>query len=110
MGRAYVQFAVKEPAIFRLMFGQSPSFEKADLDATRGRSCFGNVIGQVALYCERHGLAADAEMIAVELWTFVHGAASLLIDGDYERVTPGLDVGAMLQNIAPRVVSKLPSK
>lgn len=109
MGRAYVQFAVDEPAIFRLMFGQNPSLKKADLVAAQGRACFGNVIGQVGLYCQRHGLESSAEMIAVELWTFVHGAASLLIDGDYEKVTPGIDIEAMLANITPRVLSKPPA-
>lgn len=102
MGQAYVRFAVEETAIFRLMFGQNPALKKAEHVVKQGRACFGNVIGQVALYCGTQGLAADAQAIALELWTFVHGAASLLIDEDYDKVAPGIDVDKMIAEAAPR--------
>jgi len=107
MGQAYVRFALEETAIFRLMFGQNPALKKAEHVMKQGRECFGNVIGQVALYCETHGLAADAQAIALELWTFVHGAASLLIDEDYEKVAPGIDVDKMIADAAPRFFGTL---
>jgi AcrR family transcriptional regulator len=107
MGQAYVRFAVEETAIFRLMFGQNPALKKADRVMGQGRACFGNVIGQVELYCDTHGLAADAQVIALELWTFVHGAASLLIDEDYEKVAPGLDVDKLILEASPRFLGLL---
>ena len=42
--------------------------------------------------------------IALGLWTFVHGAACLLIDEDYENVAPGPDVQAMIANAASRLL------
>jgi hypothetical protein len=42
--------------------------------------------------------------IALGLWTFVHGAACLLIDEDYENVAPGLDVQAMIATAAARLL------
>lgn len=105
MGQAYVAFAVEETAIFRLMFGQNPSLKKAENVDEQGHDCFANVIGQVALYCEKSGKTADAQAIALELWTFVHGAASLLIDADYEKVAPGLDVNALIARVAPRLLA-----
>lgn len=104
MGHAYVQFAVDETAMFRLMFGQNPALKKAADVVARGQSCFANVINQVALYCQREGIQANAPEIAVELWTFVHGAASLLIDEDYEKVAPGLDVQRLIENVTPRLL------
>ncbi len=104
MGQAYVNFAREQPAVFRLMFGQNPAIKRAEDVEETGRACFGNVIAQVALYCERQKLSGDAGVIALELWTFVHGAACLLIDADYEKVAPGLDVDALVAGVAPRLL------
>jgi len=104
MGQAYVKFAVDETAIFRLMFGQNPALKKAEHVVFQGRDCFSNVIRQIALFCERNGIPGDAQLLALELWTFVHGAASLLIDEDYEKVAPGLDVNAVIEHTAPRLL------
>jgi hypothetical protein len=58
----------------------------------------------VAAYSRKHGRAADAEKIALRLWTFVHGASSLQLDGDYERVAPGLDVYALIADVTPMLL------
>jgi AcrR family transcriptional regulator len=105
MGLAYVAFAVEETAIFRLMFGQNPALKKSELVEEEGHDCFAKVISQVALYCERNGRDADAQIVAIELWTFVHGAASLLIDGDYAKVAPQLDVKALVAGVTPRILA-----
>lgn len=101
MGQAYVAFAVEETAVFRLMFGQQPSLKKAEHVLDTGHACFANVIEQVALYCRRNKVRGDAQEIALKLWTFVHGAASLLIDQDYAAVAPQLDVDQLIANAAP---------
>src|SRR5215475_13603418 len=44
MGQAYVAFAVEETAVFRLMFGQEPSFKKAEHVAGTGHDCFPHLI------------------------------------------------------------------
>jgi AcrR family transcriptional regulator len=101
MGQAYVQFAVDETAIFRLMFGQDPVLKQAVAVRDQGHACFSAVIAQVEAYCQSHGVDGDARLIAVKLWTFVHGAASLVIDGDYAVIAPDLDVDAMIAAAAP---------
>jgi AcrR family transcriptional regulator len=101
MGQAYVAFAVEETAVFRLMFGQQPSLKKAEHVLDTGQACFANVIEQVALYCRRNKVRGDAQEIALKLWTFVHGAASLLIDQDYEAVAPQVDVDQLIAGAAP---------
>ncbi|NNJ75245.1 MAG: hypothetical protein HKP56_08800 [Anderseniella sp.] len=38
------------------------------------------------------------------LWTFVHGAASLLIDEEYAKVAPELDVEALITDTTPSLL------
>ncbi|MEO9873466.1 MAG: TetR/AcrR family transcriptional regulator [Anderseniella sp.] len=104
MGHAYVRFAVEEQRLFRLMFGQHPVLKQASGVEEDGMKCFANVIEQVALYCERHNVPGDPKTIAVRLWTFVHGAASLLIDEDYAKVAPELDVEALIADTTPSLL------
>ena len=101
MGEAYVQFAIDEQRLFRLMFGQHPIIKHAEQVMDDGRRCFAGVIEQVARYCEVNDVPGDPRAIAIRLWTFVHGAASLLIDEDYSKVAPDLDVMAMIRETTP---------
>ena len=105
MGQAYVAFAVEETAMFRLMFGQEPSLKKAEHVVGTGHACFANVIDQVALYCKRNKVRGDAQEIALRLWTFVHGAASLLIDRDYDAVAPGIDIDKLIASATPGLLA-----
>jgi AcrR family transcriptional regulator len=108
MGQAYLAFAVQETAVFRLMFGQEPSLKKAEHVLGSGHVCFANLIDQVALYCKRNKVRGDAQEIALRLWTFVHGAASLLIDQDYEGVAPNIDVNKLIANATPGLLAASP--
>jgi AcrR family transcriptional regulator len=105
MGQAYVAFAVEETAVFRLMFGQEPSLKKAEHVLGTGHACFANLIDQVALYCKRNQVRGDAQEIALKLWTFVHGAASLLIDRDYDVVAPKIDINELIASATPGLLS-----
>ena len=105
MGISYLKFAVAQSAIFRLMFGELKKSNKAD---GKGQDCLKNVVNEVALYCHNNGHTADAQKIAVRLWTFVHGASSLEQDGDYERVAPGLDVYDLITDVTPRLLGASP--
>lgn len=105
MGQAYVAFAVEETAVFRLMFGQEPSLKTAEHVAGTGHDCFANLIEQIALYCQRNRVRGDAQEIALRLWTFVHGAASLVIDQDYDVIAPQLDVNSLIANATPGLLA-----
>mgnify|MGYP001547394276 FL=1 len=104
MGQAYVRFAVENENLFRLMFGQHPVLKTDEVVMGEGLGCFSKVIEQVAIYCDRNGVSGNPDEIAVRLWTFVHGAASLLIDGDYGVVAPGLDVDALIERTSPSLL------
>jgi AcrR family transcriptional regulator len=108
MGQAYVAFAVGETAVFRLMFGQQPSLKNAEHVLGTGHECFAHLIEQIALFCRRNRVRGDAQQIALRLWTFVHGAASLLIDRDYETVAPEIDVDALIASATPGLLAAPP--
>jgi AcrR family transcriptional regulator len=108
MGQGYVAFAVQETAVFRLMFGQEPSLKKSENVVGTGHACFQHVIDQVALYCKRNKVRDDAQEIALKLWTFVHGAASLLIDQDYNNVAPEMDVNQLIASATPGLLGVFP--
>jgi AcrR family transcriptional regulator len=108
MGQAYVAFAVGETALFRLMFGQDPSLKQAEHVAGTGHDCFAHVIEQITLYCQRNRVRGDALQIALRLWTFVHGAASLQIDQDYLVIAPDLDVDRLIADATPGLLGVAP--
>ena len=87
MGISYLNFAVAQPAVFRLMFGHKSEIREVKQVDESSNQCLKHVIDEVA--SRRHGHKADAQQVAIRLWTFVHGASSLQLDGDYERVAPG---------------------
>ena len=109
MGQAYVAFAIEETAVFRLMFGQQPSLKKAEQVLGAAHTCFSKLIDQVALYCKRNKVRGDTQQIALRLWTFVHGAASLLIDQDYEAIAPNIDVNQLIAGATPGILATSPS-
>ena len=75
------------------------------LDHVSGKMNLIEIRGQAKRHIERkHGHTADAEQIAIRLWTFVHGASSLQLDGDYERVAPGLDVYNLIADVTPMLL------
>src|SRR5262249_50223460 len=108
LGQAYVAFAVEETAVFLLMFGQEPSLKKAEHVLGTGHACFANLIHQITLYCERNGVRGDPQQIALKLWTFVHGAASLLIDQDYDAIAPTIDVNQLIASATPGLLAAFP--
>ena len=90
------------------MFGQEPSLKKSEHVVGTGHACFQHVIDQVALYCKRNKVRGDAQEIALKLWTFVHGAASLLIDQDYNNVAPEMDVNRLIASATPGLLGLFP--
>jgi AcrR family transcriptional regulator len=104
MGISYLEFATAQPAVFRLMFGHKSEIKKVKQVDETGKQCLKHVIDEVAAYSRKHGHTANAEATALRLWTFVHGASSLELDGDYARVAPGLDVRNLIAVVTPMLL------
>ena len=108
VGQVYLAFAIGEPALFRMMFSQKPNLSEDDIVTSQGKICFAYVLQEVIDYCTFQGVMGNAQMIALQLWTLVHGAASLTIDGDYAKVAPQIDTREMIASGAERLLFLLP--
>lgn len=76
LGVAYVSFALRRPAVFRLMFGN----ECDDADSARVRAS-GELRVLMNQVIERLFPDADAPPLATALWSLAHGLAFLHLDG-----------------------------
>lgn len=108
VGQVYVTFAMGEPALFRMMFSHQPSASGTDVASRHGKTCFAYVVQEVIDFCTLNGVQGDAQLIALQLWTVVHGAACLTIDGAYAKVAPDIDTAAMIASGAERLLFSLP--
>ncbi len=73
---AYIRFACRDPALFRLMFGAARPRGHPELQRAAG-AAYAVLAGRVALM-------ADADRradLTLACWSLVHGMASLLVDG-----------------------------
>lgn len=104
MGRVYVRCALQEPGVFRLIFGRSEEQEgHCDLEMI-GDQVFGLVKQEVAAFFGRDEVLPQDENRAFLLWSFVHGLSFLHIDGKIEMKKLDVDIEAVLQDIARRVM------
>ncbi|MDE2435847.1 MAG: TetR/AcrR family transcriptional regulator [Sphingomonadales bacterium] len=77
-GRAYVRFALANPALFRLIFTYGEQFTDDNRDNLAARLLRAQTTEQ------RHGDPDEAERLSLQAWALVHGLAMLMLDG---RVT-----------------------
>ena len=103
LGWTYVSFAVDEPELFRLMFGDL--IEK-DLfgEQAIGRDTFQLLLDEIII---RTKLKTESEIMAVAfpLWTLVHGAATLTINNNYDRIYPDNNTKAMIADATRQLLA-----
>jgi AcrR family transcriptional regulator len=97
---AYVDFAQANPAYFRLMFRpELKQSHKSESGAEAGEAAFA-VLADTVAECVPAG---DREVVAITMWSLVHGYASLWLDGQLDHRTD--DPGALAQRVAALVTS-----
>jgi len=79
---AYVQFALRRPALFRVMFG-----EPCDRDSSERVAATAAISVYVGAIVERVFPGADPEALATAVWALVHGLAFLHLDGKLDATT-----------------------
>jgi AcrR family transcriptional regulator len=83
IGQAYVEFAVKQPSFFRVMFG--PALRDAGFEPCRaasGRDAYQVLSGTLDQLVEAGAMPAGRRPGAeIGTWSAVHGFATLLVDG-----------------------------
>lgn len=104
LGRVYVQFALEETGVFRLIFGLSERHEHEEELTQMGELCYLIVQREVALFDGREETLPQDERRAFLLWSFVHGLSFLQIDGKIEAKKLEYELEPVLQDIAHRVM------
>jgi AcrR family transcriptional regulator len=100
MGVAYVAFATRHPALFRLLFGPESAARHVHPEvAAAAQRAFGQLLSQAA--AAGPGGEAEIRRRALAAWSMVHGLASLLVDGQLkplglERAPPEALARALL--------------
>ena len=80
-GIAYVEFATDNPALFRLMFGQTSRVDLLDEDISRVGSAMRGLRENIAGLMPPEWSARDRKVAALHAWSLVHGLAMLILDG-----------------------------
>ncbi len=87
LGWAYRTHALENPDYYRVMFGGAvPNFRPSERALELSRQTF-RVLVDAARACIEAGLfrPEDPELVASVLWTIVHGAVSLQLNGDFQE-------------------------
>lgn len=82
LGLAYVNFAVRHPGHFRVMFLADAQGAHSQALSAASRQAF-DQLWQVVGDCQREGVAPPGEqgLLTLTAWSLVHGLASLWADG-----------------------------
>jgi AcrR family transcriptional regulator len=102
---AYVEFAKANPAYFRLMFRpELTQPHKSESGAEAGEAAFA-VLADTVAECVAKKLvrADDMNVLAITMWSLVHGYASLWLDGQLDHRTN--DPAALAHQVAALVTS-----
>ena len=85
MGRAYVAFALRNPAYFQAMFrADAVPLDRYPEARKREDEAFGKLVeGVGAAFANQP--AGDRQAIAVACWAMVHGLATLMLEGSLAR-------------------------
>jgi AcrR family transcriptional regulator len=85
-GVTYLRFALEHPAHFTVMYGSRPGDFDVVASAEPARQGLKLLI-EIIAECQRAGLAApgDPSLVAVKVWSFVHGIAVLFLQGFLPR-------------------------
>jgi len=118
-GVAYVQFAIENPAHYRVMFGPEIPDKRAYADLYRAATMAYEALRASLRACVTAGLFGEEEIEirAMRAWAVVHGLATLFIDGQMnleDAVTRQaflVRVGAVLRleaNVLEKAADALP--
>ena len=84
MGIAYVQFAIDNPALFRLMFRKAPEIDLLGGDTNEVGSAIRGLRETIAGLTPDTISAEKRKTSALRAWSLVHGLACLILDGQIE--------------------------
>jgi AcrR family transcriptional regulator len=108
VGRAYVRFAVSEPAQFEVMFRLDALDETSPELQESSDLAFGLLVATIER-CQQEGRLADGEeiLVALSAWSIVHGLASLWISGQLQGRIAETDIDALARSVSQLFVDSV---
>ena len=92
MGIAYVQFAVRHPSHYRVMFGADISAATSPELAEEGDGAFQALVNAIVVQQQDGTVRGDDPLqLALYIWSIVHGIAMLAIDRRFEQQQVNVD-------------------
>ena len=80
-GRAYVRFALANPALFRLAFSHPPEQDRMTAAPDQLPEAFRMLLANAELVVPPGASAETVKFAALDAWAQVHGLAMLMLDG-----------------------------
>lgn len=105
LGDAYVAFALREPAVFRLIFGLTRTHSGHTEMIGEGMQTYGVLLNQVAHRLGHPPGSPEVMDRSLPLWTFVHGLSFLLIDDKLASMKLEVDVPRMIRQSLIRLMA-----
>lgn len=105
LGREYVDFALREPGVFRLKFGgftdrlDDPRLQEA------GEGTFTMVLHEVAECLGEKEVTPEVRRRGFMLWSFVHGLSFLLADPKLSELGGDTDLEMTLEDMSARMLA-----
>lgn len=97
-GVAYIEFAIKNPVYYRLMFGNILKIQDRTPDLIAAAAAAYKEIVDCVIECQKkkHVKPYDPHMIANMCWAMTHGISMLIIDRHVQSTNAFHDVPALL--------------
>lgn len=102
-GRAYVDFARRNPALFRLMFGRFGITGHGEELLTAAFAANNVLRNGIAALMDRDPGSQEVSVAVMKAWSLAHGLSHLVIDGQIDEHAPGFDqlVISVLSSYSP---------
>lgn len=90
-GRAYIDFACQNPALYRLMFGRFSASHRTDDAESAGNIAFQGLIKMIAAVLQADPKSPQVNGAAIHAWSLVHGLCTLILDGQFDHHPEPID-------------------
>ncbi len=100
IGKAYIEFALENPARFRVMFGQVLVGQELPPELTQAVGDTFNSLRKAIERGQEMGAVRDGDPLALTSvgWSMAHGISQLLIDGQLAIINGGQAAPALITN------------
>lgn len=87
-GWAYVEFALDDPAHFKIMFSGVIKKERDYPDLVAATAVTFHKVEEIVAFCQKAGILkpSPANIMALSIWSTIHGMVALVLDGQVSHV------------------------